>query len=96
MNLVHQRDAVSEVSARGAFPSLDTPLEKGEAPTARGLSGYVGKLSEESEPFEMLFDEVRLSLIRKTTPRRRSQRRGTATAVGAPPPPLTKGEFSSG
>jgi outer membrane protein, multidrug efflux system len=92
------REAVRNFPRAGI--AENSPLEKGEAPKARGLSSEAGNPSEESGSiFRTLCGEARLSQIRKTTPGRRNDRRRSdrcryTTAVAAPPPPpLTKEEF---
>ena len=90
--LIRARKAVRNL--RGAGIADNSPLKKGEAPKAQGLSSEAGSSSEESGSiFRTRCGEAGLSRIRKTTPGRRSDRCPCATAVAAPPPPLTKGEF---
>jgi len=61
----------------------NAPLKKGAAPKARGLSGGAGKPWEQAGATrDSMRAEVRLSRIRRTTPR-----------PAAPPPPLTKGNL---
>ena len=67
--LIRAREAVRK--SPGAGIARNSPLEKGEAPKARGLSSEAGNPSEESGSiFRTRCGEARLSRIRKTTPGR--------------------------
>ena len=58
----------------------NSPLEKGAAPKAWGLSGKAGRIREAAARFQIRCAAVRLSLIRKNNP-----------LAAAPLPPFPRG-----